>query len=244
MDDASRQTLQTQAIDAALCCDWQKAIELNKQLNEQDPENPECLNRLARAYFELGSYQESKKIYQQVLKIDPYNSNSQKNLKMVSAFKKDETRKKNGEAQNTTISPALFLEESGITKVIPLIKVAEPQKISKLHPGALVKLVTKSRSISVIDYNDNYLGVLPDDIAHLLLKLIKGGNKYQVLVKSVKLNGLTILIRETFRSKKFRNQSSFLDSSQVNTYSSDHISLLLDDTQDEIPDIEGEESTA
>jgi len=231
------------AIDAALACDWNKAETINRQIIKQDPQNTACLNRLARALFELGKYQQAKKIYQSVLEIDPYNPIAQKNLKRATAFKKNESRVVTNPPQSIIITPNLFLEEAGITKVVNLLKVAEPQKLSKLYAGALVNLVTKNRGITVTDYENNYLGVLADDMAHLLLKLIKGGNKYQALIKSVKPNGLSILIREVFRSKKFRNQPSFLDSSKPLTYSSDNITLTYDDSASDGVESESEDST-
>lgn len=227
----SFQNLDNLAIDAALNCNWNKAEEINKQIIKENPQNTACLNRLARALFELGKYQQAKKIYQSVLEIDPYNSIAQKNLKRVSTFKKNEPKEGLANSSNSTnISPSLFLEEAGITKVVTLIKVAEPQKLSRLYPGGMVKLVTKNRGISITYNDNNYLGVLADDTAHHLLKLIKGGNKYCALLKSVKPNGLSILIREVFRARRFKNQPSFLDNSSVITYSSDHISLSYDDS--------------
>ena len=89
------------------------------------------------------------------------------------------------------------------------------------------------------DRDDNYLGLLPDDMSHHLLKLITGGNKYQALIKSVKSNSLAIIVRETFRSRKFRNQPSFVSDHKAVTYSSDHINLV--DSDDE-PMAEGGEA--
>lgn len=235
--------LHQQAIDAALSCRWEEAEKLNKEIIKTEPENIESLNRLARAFFELGRYTQAKKIYQQVLSLDPYNTIAQKNLKRAQAFKKDD--KENLNKNNiiaVAISPSLFLEESGITRVINLVKVAEPAKLSRLYSGLTVNLITKQRGISVTDTDGNYLGVLTDDISHQLLRLIKGGNKYQALIKSVKSNGLSILVREIFRSKKFKNQPSFLDHTQVNTYSADNILLTYDDNSEETADQEIEEA--
>src|SRR5437870_3366835 len=81
--------LQKLAIDAALIGDWDKAIDLNEEIIEIDSQNIDSLNRLARALFEIGRYQKAKKIYQDVLKMDPYNNIAQKNLKRLSLFKKD-----------------------------------------------------------------------------------------------------------------------------------------------------------
>lgn len=227
------QTLSRMAIEAALAGRWAEALEYNKALAKVEPGNVECMNRLAHAYFTLGKYSIAKKIYQEVLKLDSYNTIAQKNLKKVSVFKKNVSFGKNqnlsGASPSVPISPNLFIEEPGITKVVTLVKVAEPQKLLSLSAGMLVALVPKGRRIAAVDSNNQYLGVLPDDTSHHLIRLIKGGNKYQAFIKSIKLNGLTILIREIFRSKKFKNQSSFIDDARALTYSSDNISLLDDD---------------
>ena len=250
--DDSAISLQKQAINAALSFNWEQAVLINKQIIKQAPEDVDCLNRLARALFELGKYPQAKKIYQSVLKMDPYNSIAQKNLKKVSSFKASDavvTPSKKDDSlgkvagSNMMVSAALFLEEPGVTTVVNLIKLAEPQKLGKLSPGMLVNLVLKNRRICVTDPYDTYLGVLPDDISHLILKLLNGGNKYQALIKSVKSNSLSILIRETFRSRKFRNQPSFLADAKTVSYSSDHISLHNDDMDESPTDTsESEES--
>lgn len=234
--DDPTSSLKRQAINAALSYNWEEAVFLNKQIIKEYPEDTDCLNRLARAFFELGKYPQAKKVYQSVLKIDPYNSIAQKNLKRVSSFKKAAPNgKSNGHAEKdpnftkVMLSPALFVEEPGITTVINLTRLAEPQKLSILSPGLIVNLNLKNRRICVADMDDNYLGSLPDDMSHHLLKLMGGGNKYQALIKSVKSNALSIIVRETFRSKKFRNQPSFVSDHKAITYSSDHISLMDDE---------------
>lgn len=234
--DDTTSALKRQAINAALSYNWEEAVSLNKQIMKEYPEDTDCLNRLARAFFELGKYPQAKKIYQSVLKIDPYNSIAQKNLKRVTSFKNTlPNGRTNGHAEKDPsfskimLSPALFVEEPGITTVINLIKLAEPQKLSFLSPGLIVNLTLKNRRICVTDMDDNYLGSLPDDMSHHLLKLISGGNKYQALIKSVKSNALSIIVRETVRSKKFRNQPSFVSDHKVMTYSSDHISIIDED---------------
>lgn len=225
-DPLSPEELNSMAIDAALNCRWEEAVQLNQKILEHNPESTESLNRLAKAYFELGKYTVAKKTYNEVLRIDPYNTIAQKNLKKVSSIKKSDGVLLN--SSTMVISPALFLEEPGITTLVSLVKVAEPQKLLTLSPGSVVSLIEKKRGISVADSNNQYLGAFPDDSAYHMLKLLKGGNKYQVIIKSVRPNGLTILVREIHRSKKFRNQASFLDESRVTSYSSDNIPLMSD----------------
>ncbi len=231
------------AIEAALHSNWGEAIELNEQIIEMEPTSTASLNRLARALFEIGKYSQARKIYQDVLLLDPYNIIAQKSLKKLSAFKTDKEMTGTINHNNTlAILPSMFLEEPGITKIVSLIKIAEPQKLSALSSGIMVNLIPKSRGITVTGMDETYLGILPDDTAFHLLKLIKGGNKYSAFVKSIKSNGVTLLIREVFRSRKFRNQPSFLDNAKVLTYSSDHLTTSqeeVDEIVEEVEEFEG-----
>lgn len=202
------------AIDAALEGRWEDALKFNKQILKLEPQNVDALNRLARAHFELGKMNLAKKYYSLALKADPYNPIATKNLKIVSVFKNKKTGKNNIQQNGNSgqkISPLLFLEEPGKTKVATLLRVAEPQKLSLSFSGMPVFFSIKNRKIHVLAPDNNYLGSLPDDLSHHLIRLIKGGNKFDACIKSVKINGLSILIRETFRSKRFKNQPSFLD---------------------------------
>jgi len=216
--------LHKQAINAAITCNWENAITLNEKILEVEPQNTEVLNRLAKALFEIGNYSGAKKIYTQVLEIDPYNTIAEKNLKKAASLKKDGAIPS---TQSMTLSPAMFLEEPGVTTLVNLVKIAEPQKLLKLSPGTVVNLVPKKRGVSVTDSRDVYLGAFPDDSAFHLLKLLKGGNKYMSIIKSIRPpSGLIVLVRETYRSKKFKNQASFLDESRIVAFSSENISLM------------------
>lgn len=236
----SAQVLHKQAIDAAISCNWQTAINLNKEILETEPENAEVLNRLAKALFETGLYSQAKKIYNQVLQIDPYNMIAQKNLKKVASLKKDGV---NLTSQSMSLSPLMFLEEPGVTTLVNLVKVAEPQKLLKLSPGTVVNLVPKKRSVSVTDSGDIYLGAFPDDSSFHLLRLLKGGNKYTSIIKAVRSNGLTVLIREIYRAKKFKNQASFLDSAKSASFLSENIPLIGDRAGDDTDDSGGADDT-
>lgn len=221
MDNASQSSnLHSQAIDAALTQQWEQALKINKKIIKVDPQNIDALNRLAKAYIEIGKSNLAKKFYSQVLKIDPYNPIAQKNLKIMKSFKSNgQSFPIRPEADlipciKTRLSASLFLQEPGKTKVVNLLKVAEPQKLSHTFCGMQVKMIIKNRKITIVDTGENYLGVLPDDINHHLLRLLKGGNRYEAFIKSITVNSLSIIIKETFRSKRFKNQPSFLELSE------------------------------
>lgn len=234
-----------QAINAALDNKWEDAIKLNRQIIKIDPSNVDALNRQAKAYLELGRCNLAKKYYTLALKFDPYNPIALKNLKIIKSFKLG--KQKNSPAANgnaignhTRLSPSLFLQEPGKTKIVNLLKVTEPQKLSHVYCGMKVETVIKNRKIIVTDSESKYLGVLPDDVSHLLIRLLRGGNRYELFVKSIRVNSLSVLIRETFRSKRFKNQPSFLDTTNfsVNT---DIITSFDNDEPEEVSD-DGEES--
>jgi tetratricopeptide (TPR) repeat protein len=238
---ASNTELNQSAINEAINCNWDKAIELNLEIIKDEPENVQAKNRLAKAYCETGQFKLAKSVYEEVLKIDPYNGIATKNLKKVAAIKADSTVRTELTPRRK-LSTAVFLHEPGVTKMVNLIKIAEPSRLLTLSAGSIVYLVPKLKSIGVVDEYKHYLGVLPDDTAFLLLKLIKGGNEYEVIVKSVKQNAITVLIRETVRSKKFKNQPSFIDEVGTSSLGSDNLSILTGDTGDRMMD-DGEEST-
>lgn len=225
------------AIDAALSSRWNDALRINKKIVKLEPRNVDALARLARAYMELGRFNLAKRYYSEALKFDPYNPIAIKNLKIIKSFKHNgQPPPANGQAK---ISATLFLKEPGKTKLVQLLKVAEPQKLSQAFCGMKVDMMIKGRKMIVADCFGSYLGVLPDDVCHLLIRLLKGGNKYEMFVKSIRVNGVSVLIKETFRSKRFKNQPSFLDST-FSGGSSDVISSL--DGEDETEEgYEGEE---
>lgn len=226
-------SLTKNAIDAALDSRWEEALKFNKQIIKLDPQNIDALNRQARVHMEMGKYNLAKKMYNEVIKIDPYNPIAMKNLKIVKSFKPSA----NGEAVHMNgmfkISPSLFLQEPGKTKIVNLLKVAEPQKLSKAYCGMKVEMIVKNRKITIVDCNENYLGVLPDDICHHLLRLLKGGNKYDLFIKSIRVNALAVLVKEVHRSKRFKNQPSFLENSDSTKTSEMFTSLDQNETDEE-----------
>lgn len=237
MDDSASSNIHHQAISAALEARWDDALKLNKKIIKLDPQSVDGLARLARAYMEMGRFNLAKKYYNEALKYDPYNPIASKNLKIIKSFKSN-NQPKNGNGHGK-LSSSLFLQEPGKSKIINLLKVAEPQKLSQAYCGMQVGAAVKNRKITIVDEEGTYLGVLPDDVCHHLMRLLRGGNKYEFFIKSVRVNSLSLLIRETFRSKRFKNQPSFLENS-----SPPHLEMITaidDEEEEEGSDEEGEQ---
>lgn len=198
--------LEQQAIKAAMKGAWDQALELNQKILKLEPKNTAALNRLARAFWEKGNLDSARKSYRQVLSIDRYNTIASKNLTRLADQPKAQPKR---EMEKKTAEEAVFLEEPGKTKVVKLVRLASPEVLSEFDSADEVLLSPKKHAISVTSPNGTYLGTIPDDLSHRLLRLIKGGNQYQAFLKAVDRQNLEIFIRETKRALKFHNFPSF-----------------------------------
>lgn len=204
-------TLEEQAIKAALDQNWKKAIELNKNILKNAPKNTAALNRLGRAYWEIGKISLAIKAYKKVLKLDRLNPIAQKSLQRLSTEVKDRSNKKQPDKKpNLVTSGKIFLEEPGKTKLVKLVRLATPSVLARLNSADPLSLIIRKRNVSVFSEDGSYLGVIPENLSQRLIRFMKGGNQYQAFVKSVDRQYLEIFIREVVRGKKFSNTPSFL----------------------------------
>lgn len=208
----SPSNLPQEAIDKALVQDWDGAVAVNSEILKIEEENIDALNRLAFAYAKLGVIDKAKRFYQKVLKLDPYNPIAAKNIKKLTTAKNGVTK-----STNTHMSPLMFLEEPGKTKIVALVNLAPEKTLSMVSAGQEVFLKEKRHCLEVRDSENVYLGALPDDLSFKLIKFLSGGNTYHTVVKSIAKNQLIIFLRETNRGKKFVNQPSFVSTVNFTT---------------------------
>lgn len=196
------------AIQAALSQNWKEAIRINSELIKIDKNNIDALNRLGFAYLRSGNQSLAKKCFTKVLTLDSYNLIAEKNLKKLPVLKKRGMEEEYGN-KKSHLSPLMFLEEPGKTKIVPCLNVAPARILSTVTSGQEVYLKAKKHCVEIRDHANTYLGVLPDDISFKLIKYITGGNTYNAYIRSVGKNALTVFIREGIRGKKFTKQPSF-----------------------------------
>lgn len=182
-------TLAQKAVSLALKGKWDEALNLNLQIISISENDIDALNRLARCYSELGKVDKAVSTSKKVLKLDSANPIA---LKCIQKWK-SVTRSKSNFQETITES---FLEESGKTKIVPLLNPGENSVFANLNSGDEVKLSAHTHKVSVIDPEGKYVGRLPDDVAARLRNLIKKGVKYQVLVKSVDFRSISVFIKE------------------------------------------------
>lgn len=200
--------LHAQAIQTALMGNWESAILLNKKLLKDDPHNIEALNRLAFAFLVMSKTRHAKEAYQRVLAIDKLNPIALRGLKRLNNISKKlrvaPSAIANGEVRN------MFLEETGRTKVVELINIAQPKTIAGLRTGEYLTISIKRFKVFVYNPSHQYVGMVPDNIGKRLIKLLRGGNCYEAHVKSIDNHHVTVFMKETKRAARFRNQPSFI----------------------------------
>jgi tetratricopeptide (TPR) repeat protein len=135
-----QKNLTKKAVEAALNCDWERAIDYNTAIIRQDPQNIQAINRLARAYLETGQKQQAKELCEEVLKIDKYNPIALKNLSLIPntslLYRKAKALYDNGQCNLLTQSDNTFEFSVDLpiknADPMPDKKPAEPPKGSKI----------------------------------------------------------------------------------------------------------------
>jgi hypothetical protein len=198
--------LKSQAIQTALVGDWENAILLNKLILQEEPNDIDTLNRLAFAFLSKGDNKDAKNLYEKVLSLDMKNPIAIRNLKRLND---PSTKRVNFHLNN------LFIEEPGKTKIIELINVADKKIIGNLRSGEKLTLCIKRMKIFALDQDNQYIGMLPDDLCKRLIKFIHGGNKYEAYARTVDSNKITLFIRELKRVKRYKDQPSFVSTEKI-----------------------------
>lgn len=201
------------AINCALQRNWEEAIKTNLLILKENEEDIDALNRLSRAYFEIGNITKAKKTSLKALKVSPINNIA---INAVERYKHYTPSKMTGKSKNKSKSSvehnrdaSNFIEEPGKTKLTTLINLGPESVYSLLSSGDEVLITPYTHKVSVTTTSGAYIGRLADDLSARLRKLVKGGNKYEVLVKSVSKNCVKIFIKEIKKGKDMINTQSF-----------------------------------
>lgn len=191
------------AINCALKGNWKEAVVTNRKILKEIPVDVDALNRLAKAYAELGNFKRAKKTSEKVLKIDTFNAIASKSLSKWRNLTTSDT------LVSTLTDPENFLEEPGKTKIVSLLHLGDTTVLCKLYSGDKLKIIPHGHRVSIVTVDGKYIGRLTDDLAARLRKLIKLGNEYEAFVKSAAPEDIKVFIRETKRAKGAENFPSF-----------------------------------
>jgi len=195
--------LAQKAISNALNGNWEEAVNNNLQILKQSSKDIASLNRLARAYTELGQIKKAKATAEKVIKLDSINKIALRTLDKIKGLK-------DGESITSGPSSAkVFIEEPGKTKIVPLIHLGDPAVLSKLDAGDEVILDVHCHRVQVFTNKNDYIGKIPDDISLRIKQLTKLENVFQAIIKSSDSKEVKVLVREVSKGKKAKNIISF-----------------------------------
>jgi hypothetical protein len=200
-----KQQRSKEAIDLAMQARWREAVNVNKDIVKEFPDDVDAFNRLGRAYMELGQYKLSRGAYESAVKLDPYNAIAGRNLRRLNDLKDTGV----AEVETEKVEPQQFIEEIGKAGVVTLIELAQKEKRAHVVAGDKVILKTNSSLLTVESSRGEYLGKVEPKHGQRIARLAQGGNKYSAVVVKSSADGMTVMIRETFQHPDQAGKLSF-----------------------------------
>jgi hypothetical protein len=221
-----KRKLSQEAVNLAVKGEWERATEVNIAILESFPTDVEAMNRLVKALIETGSYVDAEATLNQVREIAPYNNIAKKNrarLDQLTAnpdLAKSEISK---QARTAASASQTFIEESGKSATTVLrnsnsLRNSNGRKTTvHLSPSDPVVLSREKNTVMVKALDGQLLGQLEPKMGNRLARLMDGGNKYIAVVVSVNDDGVSIMVRETFKHPSLQNMCSFPFQSAANS---------------------------
>ncbi len=195
-----------EAIEVALASKWANAVELNRAILDRFGPDEETLNRLGKAYTELGRLDDALAAYEGALKVNPLNQIAQKNMAKLRAWRE---RKEQVPTGQTQVGVDLFIEEMGKSILTGLHVHNDGDPCSKVTGGEPVKLIVAGDTLNVESVRGVTLGHLEHAMGRRLIKFMQGGNQYAGAVASCEGNAVKLIVRETYQDPKFYGKPSF-----------------------------------
>ncbi|GCE46724.1 tetratricopeptide repeat protein [Thermosporothrix hazakensis] len=186
---------------------WEEAIQTNKNILGFFPSEPDALNRLGKAYSELGMYAEARDAYNQTLKFSPNNTIAKKNLERLALLQDTQERKPTPVTDR--IDPRLFIEETGKTGVTDLINLGPASILVKIGVGDRVQLRVSGHSLLVYNAAGDEIGQVEPRLANRLITFMEHGNRYAAAILGTENNQVRIIIREEYQHPSMFGRVSF-----------------------------------
>ena len=209
IDDKVKREKSAKAVALALEGRWEEAALLNREMLELFPEDVETLNRLGKAYLELGRYSMARGAFGAALAVAPHNSIAKKNLYRLESLPYDSEDEASPSPASSRVMPNLFIEDSGKSAVTVLHKPATAPVLAKVAPGDLVDLKAGERRLAVHTPQGQLLGEVEPKLANRLLRLIRQGNRYSGAVVSVNHPRIAVALREVYTHPSLLGIASF-----------------------------------
>lgn len=185
---------------------WEEAANTNKNLLGLFPSEPDALNRLGKAYSELGMYAEARQAYTQTLKYSPGNAIARKNLDRL-ALLAESVVPVHGSAER--IDTNLYIDETGKTGVTTLINLAPQPVLARESVGDKVQLRVNGHSLLVVSSTGDVIGQVEPRLANRLISFMENGNRYTAVIAAMDQSMVRLRIRESYQHPDMFGKVSF-----------------------------------
>ena len=183
------------AVDLAMESRWADAVNANRAILAAFPNDVGAYNRMGKALTEVGRVVEARSAFGRVLELSPHNPIAKRNLDRLGKLADDDP----GPPAGVSESRRVFIEESGKSGATPLINLGRTAELLKEAPGHPVTVRIEGRSLKAYGIRDSYLGQVEPRLGSRLIRLMRGGNRYEAAVKSVGEREFVVMIREVFQ---------------------------------------------
>ena len=212
-----RQRLSKEAIDLALQGRWEEAEAVNRDIIEKFPTDVEAYNRLGRALTESGDFDGAKGAYFKTLELAPENVIAKKNVARLTSLSEsmatlssDPQKASTRRAQARRVARDLFITEMGKAGVVNLHNMAPGEVLAKMGFGDQVYLEARGQHLIVVSQSGEYLGEVEPRQGLRLIKLMQGGNRYDVAILNVEEDTVHVIIKEVYQHPSQVGRPSFL----------------------------------
>jgi hypothetical protein len=212
---------------------WEEAMNTNKNILNLFPTEPEALNRLGKAYSELGMYTEAREAYSQTLKYSPNNTIAKKNLDRLALLQQSAAKSSTVRAIGERLDTNLYIDETGKTGVTELINLASPATLAKVSVGDKVQLQVSGHTLFIQTLAGEVIGQVEPRMANRLIKFMEGGNRYAAVITSMEQGQVRIRIREIYQHPSMFGQVSFPSQGGGDTFRAYIKDTMLRDREDE-----------
>jgi tetratricopeptide (TPR) repeat protein len=211
-----RQRLSKEAIDLALQGKWEEAEAINRDIIEKFPSDVEAYNRLGRALTELGDFDGAKEAYLKALELAPENAIAKKNLarltslsESMATLKSNPQKASTSKVQTRRVALDLFITEIGKAGVVNLHNMASVDVLAKMGFGDQVHLKARKQHLIVTNEDGEYLGEVEPRQGLRLIKLMRGGNRYDAAILNVDEDKVQVIIKEVYQHPSQVGRPSF-----------------------------------
>ena len=194
-----------QAVNLAMESRWEEAVSVNREILKSSPDDVEALNRLGKALSEMGKYSKARRAFQRGLEISPSNSIARKNLDRIGLLREDSPQRPSRQG----VPPHFFIEETGKTRVTSLMDTAPKELLAKMTAGEPVFLEPREHKLVGKNSLGERLGMIEPKLGLRLLRLMRGGNKYEAAITSLDEQGIRVIIKEIYQHPSQIGKLSF-----------------------------------